>query len=183
MLEFNFTPFPVITTDRLLLRPTTPADVEMVFFLRSDAGVLEYIDREPAPTHEEALEFIKLITGNTSDNTGITWAICLSEAPAEMIGQVCFWRLDKQNHRAEIGYVLHPAYQGKGIMREAAAAVIKYGFTDMKLHSIEANINPGNLASKKLLEHNGFIREAYFRENYYFNGKFIDSEIYSLLAT
>jgi ribosomal-protein-alanine N-acetyltransferase len=51
----------------------------------------------------------------------------------------------------------------------------------MNLHSIEANINPENIASRKLLEKTGFVREAYFKENYFFNGKFIDSEIYSLL--
>ncbi len=53
----------------------------------------------------------------------------------------------------------------------------------MNLHSIEANVNPGNTASIKLLEKNNFTREAYFKENYFYDGKFLDTAIYSLLAT
>ena len=89
--------------------------------------------------------------------------------------------MQKEHYRAEIGYLLHPDYQQKGIMDEALKAVIKYGFETMQLHSIEANVNPANAASMKLLEKNGFVKEAYFKENYFYNGQFLDSVIYSLL--
>ena len=59
--------------------------------------------------------------------------------------------------------------------------VLDYGFNTLKIHSLEANVNPGNAASIKLLERNGFVREAYYRENYYYNGHFLDSAIYSLI--
>jgi len=68
-------------------------------------------------------------------------------------------------------------------MQEAFSEVVNYGFKVMKLHSIEANVNPANEASIKLLEKNNFIREAYYEENYYYNGKFLDTAIYSLLTT
>jgi ribosomal-protein-alanine N-acetyltransferase len=74
-------------------------------------------------------------------------------------------------------------FQGKGIMQEAMSAVIKYGFEKMNLHSIEANVNPANESSIKLLERNDFIKEAYFKENYFYDGKFLDTAIYSLLTT
>jgi ribosomal-protein-alanine N-acetyltransferase len=83
------------------------------------------------------------------------------------------------HYRAEIGYVLHPQHQGKGLMTEAMKAVIHYAFEVMQLHSIEANINPLNIASKQVLLKNGFVQEAYFRENFYFNGVFLDSMIFS----
>jgi RimJ/RimL family protein N-acetyltransferase len=67
-------------------------------------------------------------------------------------------------------------------MQEAMIIVIDYGFRAMHLHSIEANVNPDNAASIKLLQRNNFVREAYHKENYYFNGKFLDSAIYSLLT-
>jgi len=57
--------------------------------------------------------------------------------------------------------------------------VLDYGFRALQFHSIEANVNPDNAASIKLLERNNFVREAYHKENYYFNGKFLDSAIYS----
>lgn len=100
-----------------------------------------------------------------------------------MLGYVGFWRIDLDNHRAEVGYSLLEKYFGKGIGNEALAAVIQYGFTQQQFHSLEANTNPANIVSQKLLEKNGFVREAYFRENYYFDGKFIDSAIYSLLKS
>ena len=66
-------------------------------------------------------------------------------------------------------------------MMEAAKKTIDFGFREMGLHSIEANINPNNLRSTKMLEKCGFVKEAHFRENYYYDGKFLDSVIYSLL--
>ena len=68
-------------------------------------------------------------------------------------------------------------------MQEAMAAVLGYGFSAIGLHSVEANVNPDNQASVRLLEKNGFVREAYFKENYYYNGVFKDSVIYSLLTS
>ena len=66
-------------------------------------------------------------------------------------------------------------------MQEALTEVLNFGFNILKLHSIEANVNPDNIASIKLLERNKFIREAFFKENIYYEGKFSDSVIYSLL--
>jgi ribosomal-protein-alanine N-acetyltransferase len=68
-------------------------------------------------------------------------------------------------------------------MYEAMNLLIKYGFDTIKLHSIEANINPNNTNSRNVLIKNKFKKEAYYRENYYFNGQYLDSEIYSLLAS
>ena len=66
-------------------------------------------------------------------------------------------------------------------MKEALMAVIDFGFNEMKLHSIEGQINPENVVSGVVLEKCGFTREAYFKENFYFQGKFFDSAVYSLL--
>jgi ribosomal-protein-alanine N-acetyltransferase len=60
-------------------------------------------------------------------------------------------------------------------------AVMEYGFGTMKLHSLEANVNPDNKASIKLLERNNFIKEAHFKENYFYDERYLDSAIYSLL--
>lgn len=89
--------------------------------------------------------------------------------------------MDKEHYRAEIGYSLLPDYWSKGYMAEAARCAIDYGFSMLNFHSIEANVNPNNAASIRLLEKMNFVREAYFRENFYYDGKFLDSAIYSLL--
>jgi len=182
MLNINFNPFPEITTDRLLLRAVSKSDVKEIFFLRSDERVMKYIDKLPAETLDDAYEFINKITELEKNDDAVTWAITL-KGDSKLIGTICFWNIQKEHYRAEIGYVLHPDHWGKGIMQEAFSVVVNYGFKVMNLHSIEANVNPGNEASVKLLEKNNFKREAYFKENYFYNGKFLDTAIYSLLTT
>ena len=181
MLELNFTPFPVLSTARLQLREVTTDDANEVFFLRSDKEVLKYLDKEPAKSVDEAKEFIERIKKDQVNDDGILWGITLKDNPV-IIGNIGYWRMQKEHYRSEIGYALNPLFQGKGIMNEAMQAVIQYGFEIMKLHSVEANVNPANAASIKLLEKNRFVREGYFRENYYYDGKFLDSVIYSLLS-
>ena len=181
MLSINFNPFPLIETGRLTLRQVQQSDVNGIFFLRSDKKVLKYLDREPAATIEEAALWIQKINDLEKNNNAVTWAITL-KPDLTLIGTICFWNITKEHYRAEIGYALNPDHQSKGIMQEAMTAVLDYGFKIMKLHSIEANVNPNNLSSIKLLERNNFIREGYFKENYFFNGKFSNSAIYSLIS-
>lgn len=182
MLELNFNPFPVISTNRLVLRRIEKKDVNEIFFLRSDESVMKYIDRPRARSLDDAQLFINKIDDLIAGNDGIMWAVTMKNDP-KLIGNICYWNIEKEHYRAETGYVLHPDFHGKGLMGEALLAVIDYGFNIMKLHSISANVNPANTSSMTLLERNGFIREAYFRENYYYDGKFIDSAIYCLVNT
>lgn len=181
MLQLNFDPFPVLSTQRLALRRITEEDVDEIFFLRSDKQVLEYLDRDPIMSIDDAFQWIRMISDGITANEFIAWAMSLKD-DRKLIGTISFWNVKKEHYRAEIGYVLHPSYQGKGLMQEAMTEVLDFGFKAMKLHSVEANVNPHNVASIKLLEKNNFVREAYHRENYYFNGKFLDSAIYSLIG-
>ncbi|MEJ7827005.1 MAG: GNAT family N-acetyltransferase [Segetibacter sp.] len=181
MLTVVTSPFPGLISQRLKLRQVSPEDANEVFFLRSDKRVMEFLDRQPAKSIEDAQEFIEKLKDLEDKQDAVTWAITLKE-DVKLIGTICYWNILKEHYRAEIGYVLHPDFQGKGIMHEAFSTVLEYGFKTMHLHSVEANVNPNNHASIKLLEKNNFKREGYFKENYYFNGKFLDSAIYSLLA-
>ncbi len=181
MLEVNFSPFPEIHTERLLLRKIVESDAQEVLNLRSDEAVMRYIDRKPAANLADAEAFIKIIIDSLNSNTGITWAVTLNENPERLIGSIGYWRIMKENYRAEIGYMLSPAYWQKGIMKEALLEVIKFGFESLNLHSIEANINPDNIASENILISTGFTRDAYFKENFFFDGVFKDTAIYSRL--
>jgi len=69
----------------------------------------------------------------------------------------------------------------KGIVTEAIEAILVYGFEVMNLHSVEAIIDPDNIASERVLQKNGFVKEAHIIENEFFDGKFWDTVIYSLL--
>jgi ribosomal-protein-alanine N-acetyltransferase len=181
MLNPDFSPFPEIKTKRLLLRRMTIDDAAEILNLRSSEEVMQYIDRERAVTIKDAEIFLGRINASVDSNNGILWGITLKEDPEKLIGNIGFWRLIKEHYRAEVGYMLNPAFWKKGIMKEALQEVINFGFNSMNLHSIEANINPGNAASAALLESTGFIKEAYFKEDFFFNGAFHDTIIYSRL--
>ncbi|MDB5222353.1 MAG: family N-acetyltransferase [Chitinophagaceae bacterium] len=181
MLTINFNPFPVVSTNRLILRQVMQEDVNEIFFLRSDKRVLTHLAKAPAASTEEASLFIKKINELEKNNDAITWGITL-RGEEKLIGTICYWNITKEHYRAEMGYVLHPDFQGKGIMQEAISEVIKYGFTTMKLHSIEARVDPQNVSSIKLLERNHFLREGFFKEDYFYNGKFLDTAAYSLIS-
>ena len=183
MLEVNFSPFPEIETERLLLRTIKMSDAPELFRMRSLEQTMQFIGKEKMVIVEEAEALLMKMLDSLQNNEGIQWCITLKEKPDSLIGMVGLWRLIKEHYRAELGYMLHPDFWRKGIMKEAVLAAIDYGFNTMKLHSIEAHINPANAASAAVLEATGFIREAYFKEDFYYNGKFTDSAIYSLLTT
>lgn len=181
MLNFNFTPFPVIETERLILRRITNDDVNEVFELRSNPETMKYIPRPLVKTTEDALEHVAMIEEKITSNIGINWGITL-KGDSRVLGIIGYYRMQPENYRAEIGYMLLPEYHGKGIISEAVNRLIAYGFDDLKLHSIEAVIDPENFASEKVLQKCGFVKEAHLKEAEFYEGKFLDKVIYSLLS-
>jgi ribosomal-protein-alanine N-acetyltransferase len=179
-MTINFNPFPNLETERLLLRRVNNNDVNEIFVLRSDTEIMKYIPRPLVKNKEEALEHIATINTKIDSNEGINWGITI-KGNNTLIGIIGFYRIEIENYRAEIGYILHPNHSGKGIVSEAVKKLLEYGFNTMKLHSTIGVISPENYASAKVLEKNGFIKEAYFKENQYFEGRFLDSAVYSLV--
>jgi [ribosomal protein S5]-alanine N-acetyltransferase len=180
MLNINFEPFTNLETERLLLRRLENADVKEVFALRSNPSTMKFIPRPLVKNDEEALEHIAMINAKIDSNEGINWAITLKGNP-KLIGIIGHYRIQPQNYRAEIGYMILSEYHGQGIVAEAIKEVVRYGFEEINLHSIEAIIDPHNHASERVLQKNGFVKEAHILENEFFDGKFIDTVIYSLL--
>ena len=180
MLVLNFNPFPNLESDRLLLRRIDKNDVQEIFAMRSDAETMKYIPRPLVKNNEEALEHLAMIDSGIENNEAINWAITI-KGSSKLLGIIGYYRTKHEHYRSEIGYMLLPEIHGKGIASEAVGIVVEFGFHEMKLHSIEAVIDPRNGASEKVLQKNGFIKEAHLKENEFFEGKFIDSVIYSKL--
>lgn len=180
MLDINFTPFPNLETERLHLRRVVKEDVKEIFALRSNKETMKYIPRPLVKTEEDAMAHIALIDSKIENNEGINWAITLKGNP-KLIGLIGHYRIKPEHFRAEIGYMILPEYQGKGIIMEAIKETVTYGFNIMKLHSIEAVIDPENYASERVLQKCGFVKEAHLKENEYYDGRFLDTIIYSIL--
>src|SRR6478736_7680809 len=181
MLEVNFLPFPILKTERLLLRQVNVDDAETILDLRSNDEVMKYIPRPYLKNREEALDLIAMFDDKIENGIGINWGITFLDKPEKIIGIIGHYRMKPEHYRAEVGYMLFPEYNGQGIVSEALQKVVEYGFSNMKLHSIEAILDPENKGSEKVLLKNGFVKEAHLIENEYYEGRFLDSMIYSLL--
>lgn len=180
MLEVNFHPFKNLETERLYFRRLTHVDAKEVLALRGNPIAMKFIPRPLALDIKDAIVHIDTINEKIDNNTGINWGITL-KGNDKIIGVIGHYRIQPQNYRSEIGYMILPEYNGKGYVTEAVKAIVEYGFYDMNLHSIEAVIDPENFASERVLLKNGFVKEAHLLENEFFEGKFWDSVIYSLL--
>lgn len=180
MLTINFSPFPILETERLILRRVLPSDVKEMFELRSNPETMKYIPRPLLTNHEEALAHIQMMEDKIETNEGINWAITI-KGDDKMLGVIGHYRIKPEHYRAEVGYMILPEYHGKGITTEAVQCVVDYGFNTMQLHSIEGVIDPENEASERVLQKCGFVKEAHFKENEFYDGKFIDAVVYSKL--
>lgn len=182
MLTIHWPHFPPLQAGPLLLRQFGPPDAPQLLQLRSHPEVMRYLDRDPLRSLQEAAELIDKYNAAFADNTGINWAVVPAADPTTLLGNMAIWRIDAHNHRGELGYMFFPEHWGKGWGSLCLHAVLRYAFGTLGLHGLEANVNPANTASALLLTRAGFRQEAYFRQNYYYNGQFIDSQIFCILG-
>jgi len=161
----NFTPFPVLKTERLTLRQLRSSDDKEIFALRSNDNVNKYLDRKPSKSIDDAKNFIKTINENIQRNDSIYWAITLNSTD-KLIGTICLFGFSDDNSKVEIGYELLLGFQGKGIMQEAISKVIHFGFQYVGLNSIEAYTHSENKSSTRLLEKLNFKRDNAAGENF-----------------
>jgi len=181
VLNIHFTPFPVLTTEGLILRRPVTSDAAEMFTYRSDKELMKYIPHRLAASLEDMQDTLQKINHLIDSDEGINWAITC-KGDDKIIGMIGYVHIMKDHHRAEIGYMLHTPHHGTGVMQEALQATIRFGFTEMKLHSIEAIVNHNNIPSKRLLERNGFTKDAFFKDYLYHKGQFISVNVYSLIG-
>ena len=147
MLNGTFSPFPILTTERLTLRQLVINDEQEIFALRSD----KYLDRQISNTIDDARNFINKVNENINKSDSLYWAITLSDKNI-LVGTICLFGFSDDNYKCEIGYELLTNFQGQGIMKEAVEKIIDYAFNTKKKKKIEAFMHRDNQSSIKLLE-------------------------------
>lgn len=152
-------------TGRLTLRQLISSDDNEIFALRSNDDVNKFLDRKPSKSIDDAKDFIRIINENIQRNDSIYWAIILNGTD-KLIGTICLFNFPDDNLKAELGYELLPAFQGKGIMQEATSKVIHFGFQQVGLNSIEAYTHSENRSSTRLLEKLNFKRHSAGDDNF-----------------
>lgn len=180
MINKCFNPFPILETERLLLREIKVEDVKDLYEILSDVEVAKYDYFYPLKSDSEVIKFIKRYKKELEENEEITWGIIL-KTTNKLIGTCCLGDFDEGAKRAEIGYSIAKLEWGKGYATEAVKVVIDFGLNVMELNRIEANITPGNDASVRVLKKVNFVHEGIVRERDLIKGKLEDGIIMAIL--
>jgi ribosomal-protein-alanine N-acetyltransferase len=180
MLKINLKPFPILESERLSFRKLTDLDAPEVFKLRSNSELMKYVPRPLLKSEDEALAMIHFMNTKLDENTAINWGVTI-KGTDKIIGFFGFYRVQPENYRTEIGYMLLSEHQGRGYATEAVKTMLNYAFNHLNFNSVDAVIDPDNVGSEKVLQKSGFRKEAHFKEDEYFEGKFWDSVHYGIL--
>ncbi|MEZ4930661.1 MAG: GNAT family N-acetyltransferase [Saprospiraceae bacterium] len=165
MAKPNNNPFPILYSDRLILRKMELFDEPELYAMLADADNRKYIDQPSFENINDIIEYINVRNEFVEKNDCVYWAITLKEE-RKMIGTICLWDFSDDYKKAEVGYELNANYQGKGIMDEALQSVINYAFNILKINQLEAFTQSGNVGSIKLLEKNNFQKQRAFKAKY-----------------
>lgn len=178
---FSYTT-PILTTARLTLRPMTMMDATDLFAVFSDPAVVRYWSAEPWTSIAFAESAIARALDAYRDQSEVRFGIELAETGA-LIGTVNLHHFFPQNRRCELGYALGSPYWGKGYATEALEVALDYGFHELRLNRVEADIDPRNGASAAVLERMGFRKEGYMPERWFVHGQMADTVNYGLLRS
>ena len=170
-----------LRTGRLDLRPLAPADAPFLFALKSDPVVQRYGSHAPWTEMQLAVDYIERDRRDIAEGRHVQFAIVRREDGAA-IGTCTLYQLDAQCRRADVGYALLPSAWGRGFANEAVSVLLDWGFDSLDLNRVEADIDPRNTPSARVLERLGFTREGHLRERWIVAGEKCDSLMYGLLA-
>lgn len=166
-----FSAIPTIETPRLLLRGMKVSDAEDMYDYAKREDVTKYLTWDPHPDVGHTKEYLTYVGQRYRTGDFYDWAVVCKE-DGRMIGTCGFTKFDFASDSAEIGYVLNPAYHGKGYGTEAVEAILRFGFEELHLHRIEARFMQENLRSLKLMERVGMTLEGYAREAIFLKGAY-----------
>ena len=171
---------PTIPAGRVHLRWLDEGDADDLFALFSDRQLLRYWSSGPMTEVAQARALVARIHDHFRDGDLYQWGIVPPDDD-RVIGTTTLCAIDRANRRAEIGFILRASHQRRGYAREAVAAVIEHAFLALDLRRLEADVDPRNEASIRLLEALGFVREGILRERWCVDGEIADTLFLGLL--
>ena len=160
-----------IHTPRLVLRRLQPQDARDMYEYASRAEVTEFLLWNEHKSLAYTKEYLRYIESRYSVGDFYDWAVTLKDG-GKMIGTCGFAKIDTVNNSAELGYVLNPDHHKKGIAKEAAETVIRFGFESLGLNRIEARFMEGNTPSLRVMEKLGMSFEGFARESVFVKGSY-----------
>ncbi|MGP4051455.1 GNAT family N-acetyltransferase [Streptomyces sp. 2A115] len=173
-------PAPSLHTARLRLRAFEDADANDLFALQSSAHILRYWDSPPWTERSRAEKFITACRRMEQEGTGARLAVD-RVSDGVFIGWCTLNSWNPDFRSASLGYCYDDAAWGQGYATEAARALLGWAFDTLDLNRVQAEADTRNVASARVLEKLGFVREGTLREDCVVNGDVSDSWVYGLL--
>ncbi len=173
--------FPTLTTPRLHLREIVASDVPALFAVHSDDDAMRWYGVDPLLTLSDAEKLVQTFAGwRTLPNPGTRWGIALRSG-GPLLGSCGLFKWNRNWRSCALGYELARAAWGQGLMQEALGTTLQWGFENMALNRIDAQVHPDNTASIKCLQALGFVREGVLRQAGFWLGEYRDLVQFSLL--
>lgn len=177
MFDFQF--FPLLETERLILRQLTGTDAPALFEFFRDPDYTRFLSFDSHTSIEQTKNFIAWTAEIFRQKDSIRWAIQLRSGPLIGTAGLHFWK--RELRCAEVGYHIGPLFWGNGYATEALSALVGFGFHEMNLNRIEGRHNAGNDASGSVMRKLGFQQEGILRQREIKGGALVDVVQFSLL--
>lgn len=171
----------LISTDRVVLRPMSPADLEWKIDLGNDPQVREFTTRPIPYLAEHAKNYISNAISGWESSTNYCWVFAPTQAPHDLAGVVRIRVVDAHAGLAELGFLTHSRHRGRGLTTAAVRAALHWCWRHTPLQSIRWQTRTGNWASRKVAWHLGFMIEGRLRAYSTQRGQLRDCWVGSLL--
>jgi RimJ/RimL family protein N-acetyltransferase len=173
-------PIPRLAGARVSLRPYRDDDADALLALYGDPVVTRWWSHEPWTDRQQATDYLERMRRDRANSEFYPWAIA-SNVGDSLIGTAALYEIDRTHQRGMIGYAVLPSMQGRGYVHEALGLLIGFAWTTLDLQRIEADTDPENIASRRVLERLGFTHEGSMRKRWFVHGKWHDASWYGLL--
>ena len=171
---------PTLEAERLRLRALSAGDVAAVYELYADKEAVRFGYAPSMESLHDARRVILATLELARDRTMFHFGVADREHD-RIIGHATLFRWEREQRRAEVGYSIRRDLWGRGLATEAVATLIVFAFESLGLRRIEADADPRNVASIRVLEKLGFVREGVARERWEIGGEVQDSILFGLL--
>ena len=182
--EKVFLEFPIIETERFILKEIEEKHSNHFISLFSDEDIMKYSGTEVYDPEKQVEFYFKKVKLMYKEKKGIRWAIINKESEA-FIGDIGLYNIDFYSNNTEIGYTIEKNFWRKGVASECIKAIENFAFETLDINRIIAMIDCNNISSIKLSEKLGFHRDGILREHYYNKSKdkYINICVYSLIKS
>lgn len=157
-------------------------DAEEIHKYASDEDVSRFIGWKLMNTLDETRDYVEVMLKRESAGTHLYASIALKSNEA-IIGTAMIFNFDQEAKHAEVGYVFHKDYWGKGFGTETVTLMSNFAFESLNLHKLHGHVVDTNFGSSRVLEKNGFELEGRFKDYYFIEGKYYDGLFFGRLQS